>query len=128
MGKAKLIAEQIKLASDVRVSKPVVVPEWGGIEIFFKTLSGLERDAFEEGYSNDKMKAFRQRFLVLTMCDEEGERIFTDGEVEALGKKSSVVLNRLFDVAWSHNAFRPEDVEAAGNDSSGDPSAASTSA
>lgn len=128
MGSARLLAEQIMAVNDTRVSEALAVPEWGGLKIYFKTLTGIERDAFEEGYANEKMKAFRQRFLALTMCDESGERIFTDGEVDNLGKKSSVVLNRLFDAAWAHNAFRPEDVEAAGNDSSVDPSDASISA
>jgi hypothetical protein len=127
MGRAKLLAETIKAANDVRVSEPIAVPEWSGVQVCFKTLSGIERDAFEEGYTKENMKAFRQRFLVMTLCDEAGERLFTDTDVEAVGKKSSIVLNRLFDAAWAHNAFRQEDVEKAGNDSSGDPSAASTS-
>lgn len=120
LSKAKILA-----ADDSKLDK-VVVPEWGG-EVFLKVLSGTDRDSFEEAYSEQKMKNFRSRFLVLTLCDDRGERLFTEAEVEELGKKSAVVLARLFDRAWSLNAFRNEDVEALGNDSTGDQSDGSIS-
>lgn len=115
----------ILLAGDVKLDK-VNVPEWGG-DVFIKTITGLDRDRFEDGYSEQRMKNFRSRFLVLTLCDEKGERLFTDAEVEELGRKSSLVLNRLFEKAWSLNAFTNEAIEDLGNDSTVGPSVASTS-
>lgn len=120
LSKAKILA-----ANDNKLDK-TNVPEWGG-EVYLKVLSGTDRDAFEEGYSEQKMKNFRSRFLVLTLCDEKGERLFTEAEVDELGKKSAVVLARLFDKAWALNAFRNEDVEELGNDSTDDLSDSSTS-
>jgi len=120
-----LSKSKILSASDVKLEK-VNVPEWGD-DVFIKTLSGTERDMFEDAYSRDRMKNFRARFLTLTLCDEEGDRLFEDGDVELLGKKSAVVLNRLFEKAWSLNAFRGEDVESLGKDSPSDQSDASTS-
>jgi hypothetical protein len=73
------------------------------------------------------MKAFRCRFLVLTLSDDKGERLFTDSETVDLGKKSSVVINRLFDTAWNHNAFTTEAVEALGEGSPEGQSDGSTS-
>lgn len=122
LSKAAILA-----AKDVRLSDEVPVPEWGG-GVYIKTLSGLERDAFEESYAEQKMRAFRVRFLVLTLCDEGGERLFSDGDYDALGKKSSVVINRLFEKAWSHNAFTSEAVESLGKDSPSAQSEGSTSA
>lgn len=112
-------------AGDYKLDK-VHVPEWGG-DVYIKTITGLERDHFEDGYAEQKMKNFRSRFLVLTLCDEKGERLFTDAEVDEIGKKSSLVLNRLFDKAWSLNALTNEAVEDLGNDSTVDPSDGSTS-
>jgi hypothetical protein len=120
LSKAKILA-----ANDVKLEK-VHVPEWGD-DVYIKTLSGTDRDLFEEAYSGEKMKNFRARFLVLTLCDETGERLFSDGEVDQLGKKSAFVINRLFEKAWSLNAFRDADVEALGKDSPSDQSDASTS-
>ena len=121
LSKAKILA-----AKDVKLSDPVPVPEWGG-DVYIKTLSGTERDAFEEAYAEQKMKAFRVRFLVLTLADESGERLFGEGDIAALSDKSSIVINRLFEKAWSHNAFTNEAVEALGNDSPTAPSGSSTS-
>lgn len=121
LNKAAILA-----AGDYKLEK-VPVPEWGG-DVFIKTISGVDRDRFEEGYSEQRMKNFRSRFLVLTLSDENGGRLFTDAEVEELGKKSSLVLNRLFDKAWSLNAFTNEAVEELGNDSTVVPSDGSISA
>jgi hypothetical protein len=103
------------------------VPEWGG-DVHIKTISGSERDRFEEGYSEQKMKNFRTRFLVLSLCDEKGDRLFTDAEVDELAKKSSLVINRLFEKAWELNAFSNAAVESLGNGSTVVPSDGSTSA
>lgn len=116
----------ILAAKDTKLEK-VNVPEWGD-DVFIKTLSGTERDAFEEAYSTEKMRNFRPRFLVLTLCDDKGERLFTDDEVDALGAKSAAVINRLFDKAWAFNAFRSEDVEALGKGSETAQNGGSTSA
>lgn len=121
LSKAKILA-----AKDVKLSAPLPVAEWGG-DVFIKTLSGTERDAFEEAYAEQKMKSFRVRFLVLTLADESGERLFGDADIPALSEKSSIVINRLFEKAWSHNAFTNEAVETLGNDSPTDPNASSTS-
>ena len=110
-----LSKKAILAANDVKLDK-VHVPEWGD-DVFIKTLSGTERDAFEDAYSTEKMKNFRSRFLVLTLCDDKGERLFTDEEVDSLGSKSAAVINRIFEKAWSLNAFRNEDVEALGKGS-----------
>jgi hypothetical protein len=121
LSKAKILA-----AKDVKLSEAIPVPEWGG-DVYVRTISGTERDKFEEAYSEQKMKAFRVRFLVLTLADESGERLFGDADIDALGNKSSVVINRLFDKAWQHNAFTDAAVEALGNDSPTAPSDGSTS-
>lgn len=121
LSKAKILA-----AKDVKLSEAVPVPEWGG-DVYIRTISGTERDKFEEAYSEQKMKAFRVRFLVMTLADEAGERLFADADIDALGNKSSVVINRLFDKAWQHNAFTDAAVDALGNGSPTAPSESSTS-
>lgn len=111
---AKDLRSRILAANDIKVEK-IAIPEWGG-DYYVKIISGTERDAFEEGYADQKMKAFRSRFLVLSLCDENGERIFKDEDVAELAKKSSVVLNRVFEEAWKVNAFTQEAVDTLGKD------------
>lgn len=122
---ALLSKAAILSAGDFKLEK-VAVPEWGG-DVYIKTISGLERDTFEEGYQEQRMKNFRSRFLVLTLCDSDGSRLFTDAEVDEIGKKSSLVLNRLFDKAWALNAFTNEAIDDLGNVSTVDQSEDSTS-
>lgn len=111
---SKDLRSRILAANDIKIEK-ISIPEWGG-DYYVKIISGTDRDAFEEGYAEQKMKAFRVRFLVLALCDENGERIFEDKDVVELGKKSSVVINRVFEDAWKINAFTPEAVETLGKD------------
>ena len=122
LSKANILA-----ARDVKLSDAVAVPEWGG-DVYIKTLSGTERDMFEDAYSQNKMRHFRCRFLVLTLCDDTGSRLFADGDVDELGKKSSVVINRLFDKAWEHNSFTTQAVDNLGEGSPEGQSAGSISA
>jgi hypothetical protein len=114
-----LDSKSIIAANDARLEK-VHVPEWGG-DVFLRVISGTDRDRFEEAYADQKMKAFRIRFLLLTICDEDGERLFKDEQSEALGKKSSVVINRLFEAAWKLNAFTQEAIDELGESSAADP-------
>ena len=117
--------KSILAADDFRIEK-VAVPEWGG-DVCLRVISGTDRDHFEESYADQKMKAFRIRFLLLTLCDESGKRLFADEEGESLGKKSSVVINRLFEAAWKLNAFTQEAVDALGEGSPAAQNAGSTS-
>lgn len=118
--KAKILA-----ADDTKLKELDMTKEWGGV-VYVRTISGTERDFFEESYAEQKMKGFRVRFLVLALCDEKGERLFADSDAEQLGKKSSASINKAFEAAWAHNAFSPEAVEELGNDSPSDQSASST--
>jgi hypothetical protein len=118
--------KSILAADDVRKEK-IAVPEWKG-DVFLRVLTGTDRDRFEESYADQKMKAFRIRFLLLALCDEDGVRLFSDDEADVLGKKSSVVINRLFEAGWKLNAFTQEAVDALGEDSPLAQSDVSTSA
>lgn len=108
------LRSRILAANDIKIEK-IAIPEWGG-DYCVKIISGTDRDAFEESYAEQKMKAFRVRFLVLCLCDEKGTRLFKDEDAGELGKKSSVVINRVFESAWKINAFTPEAVEALGKE------------
>jgi hypothetical protein len=116
----------ILAADDVKLEK-VFVPEWKG-DVYLKVLSGTERDQFEDSYSEQKLKNFRVRFLLMTLCNDKGDRLFADNEGDILGRKSSIVIGRLFEKGWALNAFREADVDALGEGSAAAPSEGSTSA
>ena len=101
------------LQMDDLPKEKVSVPECGNGDLWVKTLTGSERDSFEQSMVQKKNKPnlnnVRARFAVLTICDEKGERLFTDNDAEALGKKSAAALDRVFEVAQRLNGFSDDD-------------------
>lgn len=120
MGKL-LGREDILNAPDIE-TVTVKVPEWGGA-VLVRGLTGEERDIYEQslirvrGKKRDvDMRNARARLVAMCVVDENGDRIFSDEDVAALGKKSSAALDRVFDVAQRLSGLREEDMEElAGN-------------
>jgi len=109
---AKLLSrEEILQAQDLPIEE-VEVPEWGG-SVLVRGLTGAERDAFEQSIMppdqmNGKKKGkrvkpdlrnFRAKLVSLCVVDEQGNRLFKSEDVEVLGKKLGVALQRVFEVA-----------------------------
>ena len=110
------------------VTEDVEVPEWGGT-VRVRGMSGVERDAYEASLieqpeANGKRKRRKQpgskatnlanvRAKLCAWCviDENGERMFTDADVVALGAKSAAALDRIYEVASELSGYTDEDVE-----------------
>ena len=110
------------LNADDLPREKVTVPQWGG-DVFVRTLTGTERDDFEQSCLNSKgkskemnLKNIRARLCVLCLCEENGTRLFDARDVDDLGKKSASALDLIFAVAQKLNGLAGEDVEElAGN-------------
>jgi hypothetical protein len=119
-----LTSDQILSASDLTNTK-VDVPEWGeGAYVHLRVLTAKERDNFESWCSKCRKRedftGIRAKLLSLTLCDEHSKRLFTDAQMDALGAKSGIILDRLFDAAREVNAMTDEAVkELAKNSESG---------
>ena len=127
-----LTREQILQCDDLP-KETVKVPEWGGA-VRVRSFTGRERDAFEasmvRGEGKDRkvdLTNMRARLVGLTVIDEGGQRLFTDEEVDLLGAKSGAALDRVFAIAQKLNGLSGADVEELTKNSSGVPSAVSTS-
>ena len=114
------------LAVDDLKREKLDVPEWGGT-IYVRTLTGAERDGFEEAVYGDKgsLKNVRARLAALVTCDKDGKRLFLDTDIAALGAKSSAALGRIFDLGMKLNGIGKKDIEDLEKNSEGAPSAAS---
>ena len=96
-----LTKDQILSCATDLPTEEVQVPEWGG-SVFVRTMSGIERDSFEQSILDAKKTGLvnvRARLAVRVVCDSSGARIFDDADAAALGKKSGKALDRIFDVA-----------------------------
>lgn len=125
--------QQILDAQDLAIER-VDVPEWGGA-VVIRGLTGLERDAFEaeivrrDGEDTQlNLENLRAKLLSRCIIDEKtGDRLFSDSEAAALGKKSGLVITRLFEVAQRLSGLSKKDVEALAQNLPGAQSAGSTS-
>jgi len=111
-----LTREQILGITDIQIEE-LDVPEWGG-KIYVKALTGAERDAFESSVIEMRgstrkinMRNVRAKLASMAICDEKGNRLFTDADVEALSKKSASALDKIFTVASRLSGISSEDEE-----------------
>jgi hypothetical protein len=129
-----LSREDILGAQDLK-TEDVEVPEWGGT-VRVRSLTGAERDAYEAGIvqlRGDGSRTFtlqnaRARLVSLAVCNENGERLFSDKDIAELGKKSAAALERVFDKARHLSGLSDDDVEELAEGFKPAPSGGSTSA
>lgn len=105
------------LAADDISSEPVKVPEWGGT-VLVQGLSGMERDDYEASITKGKgankevnLRNARAKLVALSVVDANRERIFSEQDASALGRKSAAALQRVFDVATRLSGLSKEDLD-----------------
>jgi len=118
------------LGADDIARELVAVPEWGG-EVWVQSLSGAQRDRFEQAMvkskDGDTVQNVRASLAAWSIVDNAGVRVFSDADVAALGQKNGAALDRVFTVAQRLSGFGDADVEGLVKNSSGDQSDDSTS-
>ena len=87
------LKEKIKAAND-RPLKKIIVPEWDNAEIYVRTMTGGQRQRFEE--KNLKGRDIILMMLAVCLCNADGTPIYTEEELDELGEKNLVVLGRLY--------------------------------
>ena len=112
-----LTRDQILTADDL-VTETVEVPEWGG-SVLVRGMSGTQRDKFEADIVNARgqkdvrlnMANIRARLVAASLVDENGDLLFDIKDITALGKKSAVALQRVFDKAKILSGIVEDDVQ-----------------
>jgi hypothetical protein len=116
-----LTKADILAAQDLK-RETVDVPEWGG-SVLVRELNGREaeqvareymrvREAHPELADADKLpqpEGLRIRVCGMGLCDEEGERLFSDAELDLLGRKHPDVLSRIYPVVMRLSGMWKED-------------------
>lgn len=110
--------QDILQARDV-VKEMLEVPEWGGT-IYIRSISAAERGLIEEGAarfkeSKGKNDTFARTFTVkmvsMSVCDENGQRLFEDKDIALLQQKNAAVISRIAEVAQRLSGFSKQDLE-----------------
>lgn len=121
--------DQILTANDLEV-REVHVPEWadaatGDDIVLVKALTGEERQAFQlslvqfrplpngQQETRPNLGNMAAKLVARAVVDEQGNRVFKDQDVAALGRKSGAALERVFEVAQEMSGLSDQDIEAA---------------
>jgi len=134
MAAKKFLNKAEILAIDDLKYEDIEIPEWGGAWVRVRSLNASERDHFEAStvQRNGKrvttnLENIRARLCLLCMVDEEGNRLFDEGDTFPLGGKSAAALDRIFTVAQRLNGLRDEDVQELAGESNAAQNGASLS-
>jgi hypothetical protein len=103
------------LAADQLKFEDVAVPEWGGT-VRVRAMTGAERDAIGAALA-DKTKSadfgplYAAHVAATCMVGEDGKALFGIDKVAAIRERSSIALDRVYEVAMRLNSASVEDVE-----------------
>lgn len=126
-------AAQILAADDIAF-ETVPVPEWR-LAVVVRGMTGSERDAFEQsivrGHGKErelKLDNARARFVAKCIVHPDTHKaLFTLAQVDALGRKSSAALQRVYEVAMRLSGLTDDDLKDLEKNSESDQSDDSTS-
>lgn len=113
-----LTKQSILQAKDMRIER-IHVPEWGG-EVCLKSITAAERGQieaaaarFRESRGKDETfaRTFTLKIVSMALCDENGNRLFDDGDFAELAKKNAAVIAKLAETAQRLSGFGKEDLE-----------------
>ena len=101
----RLSKDDILKAED-NAPEELEIPEWGG-SVLVRGMSGRERDAFEVSMRDQRsgqripgaLNNIRAKVVARCIVDDDGDRVFSDSDIAALGEKSAAAIDRIFDVA-----------------------------
>ena len=99
------------LAIDDLPREEVQIPEWKG-SVFVRALTGGERDQLERMTTTDMSRA---KMVALCAVDENGQRLFSEKDVEHLTAKNGRALEKIVHAAMRFNAISDEGIKDAGN-------------
>lgn len=133
---AKVLTKQDIIQVKDQVIEQVDVPEWGGV-VCVRSISAAQRGQIEadaarykenKGKDQSFARTFTVRLAAQAMCDESGQRLFSDDETNALAEKNAAVIARISEVAQRLSGFGKADLEALEKNSGNAQPAASPSA
>ena len=93
------LREQI-LAADDLGSEDVDVPEWGdGLTLKVRGLNAGEVEEFGRAVNDGKLDNLLAKRVAKVVMNGDGQRVFTDDDVDALAAKSHIPIQRIFQAA-----------------------------
>ncbi len=111
-----LISRDALLGKTARRYMTVDLP--GGEKARIQSLTELEKSEFEFAVISTKGKALRSKMViarrtlvVLCLVDNDGKRILSDADLDALAQIDGAVISAIYDEARIHCGFEEGDIE-----------------
>ena len=125
------LGNRILAMQDVK-SEIVEIPQWEGVKLEVRSMTGLERaDMLERYMDNDGNMNIRDLYpsmiIACTFDPETGEPVFSGEQADALNAKNAAALEKVAQVAMRLSGMNEVAQEAMGKDSSEGASDGSTS-
>jgi len=114
------LKDQALNARDASVER-CPIPEWepdGGQPFYIRSMSGKHRDELEvildQPSTSPLRRNIRAKVAAWSLCDADGNLVFAESDVAALGERSAVVLDRLLLAAQRKSALTLPAIEEVG--------------
>jgi hypothetical protein len=104
-----LTRDQILNARDFNI-KEVDVPEWGG-SVYVRTVDCILSEKIEDLREGGGSAAMRAATMAYAICDEDGNSIFENEDIEKLYKKSAKAADRILIAFMELNNIKQEEVD-----------------
>ncbi len=112
------LRQEVLAIQDMKV-EPFPTPEWPTVDgkIFIRTISSREAGMIDKLTCSSKTGELEHMDLVVPvscamyLSDAEGNRIFTDGDIQLLGQKHMKILTRAFRAGRLLNGLSKEGEE-----------------
>lgn len=104
------LREEILAKNDRRV-EPVDVPEWDQT-VYVRSLSGTERAKLMQFVKKEDVLTMAMspiHLVVMSCCDEHGNRLFTDEDFDALADHDANALDRIASAATKLNGLHSDE-------------------
>lgn len=98
-----LTAAEILASNDLETAD-LEVPEWGGT-VRFRVMRASEAIKFQETLNSPAKKNAWVKLLALCAVDADGNRLFTDAQMDVLKEKSTAVFLRMQKFLLTLNGF-----------------------
>jgi hypothetical protein len=111
-----LTREEILAKRNVRQRVPVEVPGWGTIHV--AKFTARDRDRFEEIVTGGipgkvNLRNVRAQVVALLAVNEDGTRLFEDGDADAIGELDSDAVQAVMDAGFRLNGLNTDALEDA---------------
>lgn len=105
----RLTRDKLNSISKIKVTEVDMTDYWGGI-VWVKSLNGLERYNLEERFTKDPKNA-ASIVVQMCLCDEQGNLLYSENEVNEVAQLEGAALVKLFAHASKINKLTPDDIE-----------------